>query len=62
MTSRKEKGKSKKERQYELTTSKMGLMDMPYQVFGKNMADVRAKVKKKLRKGEKIISLIPVKW
>ncbi len=54
--------KNKKERQYELITTKTGLMDMPYQVFGKNKKEVEGYVRKKLRKGEKIVSIVPVKW
>ena len=46
----------KKLRNYELVTSRTGF-DMPFQVYGKNKEDAMRQVRKKLRKGEKVISL-----
>jgi hypothetical protein len=42
--------------QYELTTTKNQL-DMPYPLFAKNKTEAKAYAEKKLRKGEKIISI-----
>jgi len=45
-----------KKKQFELTTN-FNSMDMPYQVFANNKADALNFIHKKLRKGERIISL-----
>ena len=41
---------------YEVTTSE-NFLDMPAQTFAKNMKEARKYVKKRLRKGERIISI-----
>ena len=46
----------KKLKNYELVTSRTGF-DMPFQVYGKNKEDALRNAKKKLRKGEKVLSL-----
>ena len=43
---------------WELITNKMNFTDMPYQVRGKNRVQVLKYVKSKMRKGEKIVSLV----
>jgi hypothetical protein len=43
--------------QFELVTNKLGSDEMPYPVFGKDRPTVIRTIKKKLRKGEKIVSL-----
>lgn len=48
-------------KQYELTTTDNSL-DMPFQVYGRNRKSVLKSVKRKLRKGERVISLRRVYW
>jgi len=47
----------KKLNQYELITTKTGINDMPFQVYAKDNESALRHVKRKLLKGEKIISL-----
>ena len=51
----------RKLKQYELTTSRNPL-DMPYAVYGQNRTSTMRTVKKKLRKGERVVSLKRVYW
>jgi hypothetical protein len=48
--------KKRKLKQFELTTTK-NAMDMPYPVFAKDRKSALKFIKKRLRKGEKIIKL-----
>jgi len=47
----------KRTRNYELVTTETGYNEMPFQVFGKNREDALRIARKKLLKGERIISL-----
>ena len=51
----------KRRNQYELTTTRTG-NNMPYAVYGKNKKSVLRAVRRKLRRGEKIILLERVHW
>ena len=53
--------KKKKDKQYELTTTK-NQYDMPYEVFAKNRKEALRTFKKKKRKGEKLVSLKRSYW
>jgi hypothetical protein len=50
-----------KSRQYQLITTASGHDDMPHAISGKDRASVLKAVRKRLHKGEKIVSLRLVK-